>query len=348
MARDNKHIEQIEKQAYEWLSIMHSDCKTREEVKQFQIWIEADTRHKAVYDEIYSLWQELPNLQGVIDPDSYHYPKTRSFRQKFIPFEPGMGRQILAGLAGCLVLFAVAFVIFMQEPLIHTEGANDFATKTAEIREIGLPDNSMITLGALSAVEVNYSDKERRVELISGEAFFAVERNTAKPFVVTVADTEIRVLGTKFDVRRSRTGVRISVLEGKVEVMQTGSDDRHRTKSYIRTKQILKARERIRTEPDGGLSDIHSLRQSHPGAWRQGRLIYENAKLAEVISDADRYYSGNIIIDTEDLLEIAVSAAFRTDQIQEMMDTLSIVLPISVRKLSNGDIVIRRQDNSQG
>lgn len=327
---------------------MHSDCKTREEVKQFQLWLEADARHKVVYDEIYSLWQELPNLQGVTEPGSYHYPKPRSFWQKLIPFESGPSRQVMAGLTGCLVLLVVTLVIFMPGPLIHTEGTNDFATETAEIKEIRLADNSMITLGALSAVEVNYSDKERRVELISGEAFFAVERNTAKPFVVTVADTRIRVLGTKFDVRRSQAGVRISVLEGEVEVIQTGSDDRHRTKSYTRTKQILKARQGIRTEPDGVLSEIHSLRQSHPGAWREGRLIYENAKLAEVISDADRYYRGNIIIDTEDLLEIAVSAAFRTDQIQEMMDTLSIVLPISVRKLSNGDIVIRRQDNSQG
>lgn len=348
LARDKKHIERIEKQAYEWLSIMHSDCKTREEVKQFQLWLEADTRHKVVYDEIYSLWQELPDLQGVTEPGSYHYPETRSFWQKFISFEPGPSRQVLAGLAGCLVLFAVTIVTFMPERSIHTDGAKDFATETAEIREIRLPDNSMVTLGALSAIEVNYSDEERRVELISGEAFFAVERNTTRPFIVTVADNEIRVVGTKFDVRRSQAGVRISVLEGKVEVIQTSNDDRHQAKSHIVAKQILKAHERIRTEPDGRLSEIQSLRQSHPGAWREGHLIYENAKLAEVISDADRYYSGNIIIDTEDLLEISVSAAFRTDQIQEMMDTLSIVLPISVITLSNSDIVIRRKDNSQG
>ena len=81
--------------------------------------------------------------------------------------------------------------------------------------------------------------------------------------------------------------------------------------------------------------------------WRKGRLIYENASLSEVISDADRYFPGNIILDTEDLHDLPVTAAFRTDQIQEMMDTISIVLPVTARTLSNGDIVIRR-DNDRG
>ena len=346
MTTDNKNIERIEKQAYEWLSIMHSDCKTSEEVKQFQLWLEADTQHKVIYDDIYSLWFELPDLQGVTDPRSYQDLSDPGFWKKFISFE--LDRPALAGIAGCAGLLVIALVLFMNPASRTTQGDNNYFTQTAEIKEFQLPDTSMVTLGALSTIAVEYSAMERRVELISGEAFFSVERDVDRPFFVTAADTEIRVLGTIFDVRRSRTGVRVSVLEGKVEVVQTRKEDDHGSETRISTKRVLRAQERIRTESDGGLSDIQPVRQSRPGAWREGRLIYEDAKLSEVISDANRYYYGNITIDTEDLKGLALSASFRTDQIQEMMDTLSIVLPISTMELPNGDIAIRRSGNPDG
>lgn len=347
MANDDKKIEQIEKQAYEWLSIMHSDCKTPGEVKQFQSWLESDARHKMVYDEVYSLWSKLSDLQEVIEPESYQDLGTQHFWKEFISLKPKW--LILAGSIGCLVLLSVTLLTFVTLPSMPTGDRQDYFTQTSEIKEVILPDTSMVTLGALSSIEVEYSETVRRVGLISGEAFFSVKRNAARPFIVTVADAEIRVLGTKFDVRRSLAGVRVSVLEGKVTVTQTREEDLDGdgVKTRVKMQQVLLAHEKILAEPDGKLSEIQPIRYS-PGAWREGRLIYDNAKLSEVLSDADRYYRGNIIIDTEDLKQLPVSAAFRTDQIQEMMDTLSMALPLTTRKLSNGDIIIQRRDKPQG
>ena len=81
---------------------------------------------------------------------------------------------------------------------------DEFSTRTAEVREVTLHDESVVTLGALSAIESGFSAKLRgKVELLSGEAFFAVEKDENRPFVVHVGDAEVRVLGTKFDVRRN-------------------------------------------------------------------------------------------------------------------------------------------------
>ena len=330
MLNRKKSLTRIEKQAGEWLAVMRSDCKTAGEVEQFRAWLEADARHQAAYDEIYAHWLELSGLQGMIDPASYQEQGVPRAGQRFAAL--ALTRPALAA-AGLLLTVAFLFALTTRPPAPE---AGDYTTSTAEIKEVQLPDASQATLGALSAMEVAYSATERRVALIAGEAFFAVEPDAARPFVVVVADAEIRALGTKFEVRRSRAGVRVSVLEGKVEVMQT----------RLSAKRVLAAQERVRVEPSGRLSEIQLVRQSRPGLWRQGRLVYENATLSEVMSDADRYYAGNIIIDAEDLRTLPVSAAFRTDQIQEMMDALSLSLPISVRQLSNGDLVIRHWDNS--
>lgn len=331
MLNRKKSLTRIEKQAGEWLAVMRSDCKTAGEVEQFRAWLEADARHQAAYDEIYAHWLELSGLQGMIDPASYQEQGVPRAGQRFAAL--ALTRPALAAAAGLLLTVALLFALTARPPAPE---AGDYTTSTAEIKEVQLPDASQATLGALSAMEVAYSATERRVALIAGEAFFAVEPDAARPFVVVVADAEIRALGTKFEVRRSRAGVRVSVLEGKVEVKQT----------RLSAKRVLAAQERVRVEPSGRLSEIQPVRQSRPGLWRQGRLVYENATLSEVMSDADRYYAGNIIIDAEDLRTLPVSAAFRTDQIQEMMDALSLSLPISVRQLSNGDLVIRHWDNS--
>ena len=329
MLNRKKSLTRIEKQACEWLAVMRSDCKTAGEVEQFRAWLEADARHQAAYDEVYAHWLELSGLREMIDPASYQEQGAPRAGQRFAAI--ALTRPALAAAAGALLTVALLFALTMRPP-----AAGDYTTSTAEIKEVQLPDASQATLGALSAMEVAYSATERRVALIAGEAFFAVEPDAARPFVVVVADAEVRALGTKFEVRRSRAGVRVSVLEGKVEVTQT----------RLSAKRVLAAQERVRVEPSGRLSEIQPVRQSRPGLWRQGRLVYENATLSEVMSDADRYYAGNIIIDAEDLRTLPVSAAFRTDQIQEMMDALSLSLPISVRQLSNGDLVIRHWDNS--
>lgn len=331
MLNRKKSLTRIEKQACEWLAVMRSDCKTAGEVEQFRAWLEADARHQAAYDEVYAHWLELSGLRGMIDPASYQELGAPRAGQRFAAM--ALTRPAWAAAAGLLLTVALLFALTLRPP---SPAAGDYTTSTAEIKEVKLPDASQATLGALSAMEVAYSATERRVALIAGEAFFAVEPDAARPFVVVVADAEIRALGTKFEVRRSRAGVRVSVLEGKVEVTQT----------RLSAKRVLAAQERVRVEPGGQLSEIQPVRQSRPGLWRQGRLVYENATLSEVMSDADRYYAGNIIIDAEDLRTLPVSAAFRTDQIQEMMDALSLSLPISVRKLSNGDLVIRHWDNS--
>lgn len=350
---DEKNRDKIEKQAYEWLAVMNSDCKTPEEVKQFQSWLEADMQHVVIYDEIYALWSELSNLQGVIEPSIYQDLGDKGFWQKFLHFDfdkPALSGVVMStsvAFIGLSVFSIIALIVFSISQFDTSGRAGDYATKTAQIKAVNLPDTSVVTLGALSAMEVDYTASERRVELISGEAFFAVEHDAARPFVVTVADAEIRVLGTKFDVRRSSDGIRVSVLEGKVEVIQTLESEVNGVAKAVTNKKVLVAEERVRANPDGGLSEIQTIQRSLPGVWRDGRLIYENAKLSEVISDAERYYSGNIILDTDDLKDLPVSAAFRTDQILEMMDTLSVALPVSARKLSNGDIIIQRREKNR-
>lgn len=230
MAKNSRR--KIEKQAYDWLALMQSDCKTGEEQSQFQFWLDADVQHREVFEEVSSLWEDLGALRGELDASTYQHFGSDTLRDKIV-FAFGLRPAVLLSVFTVFVLVLLGFYIVPGSfPGITSD---DFSTSTAQIREIELDDDSVVTLGAQSAIEVDYSEGERRVELLSGEAFFDVERDETRPFVVDVGDAQIRVLGTKFEVRRSEQGVRVSVLEGKVEVIQSKKKE---INGVIEEKQI--------------------------------------------------------------------------------------------------------------
>ncbi|HWK73732.1 MAG TPA: FecR domain-containing protein, partial [Povalibacter sp.] len=66
------------------------------------------------------------------------------------------------------------------------------------------------------------------------------------------------------------------------------------------------------------------------GAWRSGRLVYVDARLMDVIADVNRYYDGRIELDAPQVGDLRLTVAFRTDQIDRMLDMLTRALPIQV------------------
>lgn len=306
---------------------MNSDGRTPGETARFQAWLRADPRHEDVYDRVRGVWGDLAALQD---------PAAAAEAAWAVPKRPARRRWLAAAAALCIATAAGLAAAYLTTATGPASGNGEVATQTAEIRDVTLPDGSIVTVGAQSAIEVHYTRGERRVDLMAGEAFFNVAKDPSRPFIVSTASAEIRVTGTQFDVRRADTALEVAVLRGRVEVRsrQGESAGRHR---------LLTSNQKIRIIPNTALPEPRELGHATPGAWRQGRLVYEDTRLSEVIADADRYYDGNILIDSQGLGDLMVSAAFRADQIDQMMQTLAAALPISVKKLSNGDILLRRK-----
>ncbi len=90
---------------------------------------------------------------------------------------------------------------------------------TSEVKTIYLSDGSEIILKSGSSIKYNenFNDKDRQVELI-GEAFFDVERNEEKPFIITTGELKTRVLGTSFNINSTNSTVYVTVSTGLVQV----------------------------------------------------------------------------------------------------------------------------------
>ena len=107
-----------------------------------------------------------------------------------------------------------------------------YSTGTGEQRSLALSDGSTVQLDSLSKIRIRYTEHERSVELLKGQALFHVAKDSTRPFIVHSGQTSVRAVGTQFDVRRNdsdagtpeflsherATTTVVTVVEGRVAV----------------------------------------------------------------------------------------------------------------------------------
>ncbi|WP_054530734.1 FecR domain-containing protein [Erythrobacter sp. SG61-1L] len=233
----------------------------------------------------------------------------------------------------CMMAIAVFGGAWMLRP-----ATPDFETRVAEIRDIPLKDGSLVTLGGHSALDVDFSHGERTVQLTRGEAFFSVSPDKNRPFVVLVGGQRIRVVGTKFNVNFDGDHVAVSVKEGVVQVAPdpVGSKPSAGSVVTLVAGQKLRAGGTARSLPE-------QLGGSEPGAWRSGHLDYHDTSLGEIIADARRYYPHPITITSASLAGERLTTSFSTSQVDQMLDTLPGILPVSVERMPDGSVTLRQK-----
>src|SRR5690606_1132157 len=130
------------------------------------------------------------------------------------PSEKKRGRRtsLLALAASILLMLTAAATtwLYLQRGV--------YSTAIGEHRSLALADGSTVDLNSRTRIRVRYDERERRIELVEGQALFGVAKDAARPFVVESNGTRIRAVGTQFDVYKRRSGTRVTVIEGTVAV----------------------------------------------------------------------------------------------------------------------------------
>lgn len=344
MSKHDTSSAMIEDQARDWLIRIRAGTPSGKECEAFDAWRSADPRHEAAIRNVETLWTNL----GTWDELAKMEPLDAfTLREHIVGLATGVAEHIrrLAprpAIGFSVAALAVAVIIGLN--MMRTAPVNlpmqQVTTQVAEIRDVTLPDSTVVTLGAKSTMEVVYTVDERRVMLASGDAFFSVVKDPDRPFFVIAGETSVRVIGTKFDVHIGPQLVRVSVLEGVVEVTQPTAEGGIQSGSPARSTQVLKAGQQITASRQGILEAVRDIGVSQPGAWRSGRLVYVDASLVEVIADANRYFDGRIELGSPELADLRLTASFRTDQIDQMIKMVATALSMSVDSTVPGVVVL--------
>ena len=368
MTTDND--EEIKATAREWLLRMSLASPTKLEGAQCAAWCAEDPRHAAAYRRFESIWHEAASLDEL-----------KFFAMLPLAQDPWW-RRMRANLVVHRLRWALSVALAVAIPgisLWNLLTPTHYATEIAEVRDIHLSDGSEVTLGARSSVSVGFRLHERRVSLTSGIAFFSVTRNPSRPFIVLVGDKEVRVVGTQFEIRRDPNSMRVSVVQGTVEVMQVPEREKATVPEALPTVRlaarvtqpaiatiphgpqitptvltptespeecILTAGHQVTAPFDGVIPNAEVMPREEPAAWRHGRQVYVDAPLKDIIADANRYSRAPIEIAGDGVANVRVSVTYPSDRIEEMVSVLSRSLSLKVEPREAGGIVLKASGSS--
>jgi transmembrane sensor len=183
------------------------------------------------------------------------------------------------------------------------------STERGERSLLLLPDGSRITLNSASSVQTNYSKEQRRVTLIRGQAFFAVAKDAARPFIVTAGSRQVVAVGTEFDVSLSERQLRVTLVQGKVRVV-AASQARPVAKAPA---EVSLAAGSAMTVMEGGSELIEPVDTAHALHWRDGKvnyIIFDEERLEDVVTEMNRYSAEQLMIADPSLEDRKVSGVF--------------------------------------
>lgn len=151
--------------------------------------------------------------------------------------------------------------------------------------QVILPDGTKVWLNAASSLKYPevFTGNERRVEL-TGEAYFEVAKNKAKPFHVKNHNQDVEVLGTHFNINSYMDDktIKTTLLEGSVQV------------SNGKSVKILKSGEQSIADGNGMIRLAANVDTDDETAWKNGLFQFNNANLKNILSQLERWYDINI------------------------------------------------------
>lgn len=294
--------------AVDWMVLLSSGNVAAADRARFEQWRQADSRHAEAWDTVNAAVKDsFAMLAG---------GEQRQAAGAALLTPPARRRMLRRALGLALAAGGVAALVDRQVPL-RTLTA-DLRTSTSERRAYTLSDGSELTLNARSAVDVDFSEGERRIRLRAGAVYARVAPDAARPFIVSTAEGEVQALGTVFSVTRGDEACTASVIEHSVQVRAGGQ------------RRVVQAGEGVRFDahglgqPDAALADA--------AAWHGGMLVVHDEPLGSVI-DALRAYRRGVIRISPSAARLRVLGAFPLDDTHRTLESLRQTLPIDIHAL---------------
>jgi transmembrane sensor len=242
----------------------------------------------------------------------------------------------LAGLAASLALAVGLAGWFTYQ---YETATTAYVAPASAPRDVRLPDGSVVHLNTRTDLRWSVRSSERRVALLEGEALFEVRHDPANPFVVTVGASEIRVLGTRFNVRRRKEEFVVTVLEGTVEVSQ----ERTFINARPGWKRTLRANQQLVCNDTGLVRDVYAAAGGNAAKWREGILEFENEPLANIVEDLGRYTDRQILVRDPHVAQLRVGGQLNVrSNINASLALLETLAPIVVHESGNTFVLLQR------
>ena len=186
-----------------------------------------------------------------------------------------------------------------------------------------------LNAGSALSYGSSFNETSREVSL-SGEAYFEVQHDAQAPFVVSTNGLDIKVLGTRFNIRNDDNDHRITtvLLEGAVKAYASGDE-----KAAVRLRPSQQLVFDTRT---GAMRLTDEPSADRSINWIDGRFCFEHDTFAEIVAELKRYYNVDIRFMDDALRSERFSGDFRVeDGIYHIMSVLQLTYKFTYKVVGN-------------
>lgn len=279
-----------DREAAEWHARLGTRTISLDTVQEFHSWRQAPA-NDAAYRRIEGQWDEAdklaedPEILAALKAAQQRGPKRRR-RRKATAAAVAIGAACALALGG---------VFFWQQRGVY-------ATNVGETRVITLADGSTVRLDTGSRLRVRLSGHQRRIELETGQAWFEVAHDPARPFIVFTDDAAITAVGTVFEVRRTAAETRVVLVEGLVDVRAPDAPAKA-PRRMAPNQEATVSRGATRLEPVNAKAST---------SWTEGKLTFQDTPLKEAVAEVNRYLAHPIVLDAPSAANTPVNGVFRS------------------------------------
>lgn len=307
-----------------------------EELMSLSEWIKENAENRKLFEDYGKAWNlteqsvidrkidldaEWSSLSGKInfeekrpEPKVINISATESTKK-------GTGKNWLKLAASLLILIASATFVY------YYFGNSRMVTITADagIREVTLPDGSVISLNQESTLEYPKTFRNKRIVRLEGEAYFKVAHDAGKPFVVKGNESNVEVLGTQFNVKTRNQ-------QGNMEVVLTSGKVSLYTDSSPSKKMILSPGDHAEVSPLKN-SIIRQLNTDmNYLAWKTRKINFDDSRMDQVIATLKSVYGVELQIKDPGLAECTVTASFDQQPLASVLNVITSTLDLKVQQ----------------
>jgi transmembrane sensor len=264
----------------------------------------ADEEETVIERELESMWEELEPLR--FDPSVLEF-RQAALRDGWLRRLPwhGLAAACAAVLVAMVALWLGGAISLAPKPA--EERFIHFASPAGQRSQLALADGSTVVLDVASAIDVSFGKDRRRIELRNGRAYFRVQPDALRPFVVSHGGKSVTAIGTEFAVDTTPRGVEVILTKGRVRVAGRSSSGDEQAVEMTSGYRLLAV-----GEADWRLSRADT---STLTAWIRGQLIFSEWTLGEIAKEMNRYSTRQVVIDDPQVAEERMSGVLNLGDI---------------------------------
>lgn len=339
---------EIRNQAAAWLVERDEGWDPSRET-EFNAWKSEDIRHELALRDLDATWNRLKRLRHLID-DPMLRPDPDMLSTGF---QKRRRRRTLLALASS---FAAAIVVALGiwGAFDHWVGketeatfVDTYSTHNNDYKQITLQDGSVMEMNANTQARINFSEEQRQIILLSGEAHFKVEKDKSRPFLVYACSVTVKAIGTEFNVQFDQDEIHVLVTEGRVSVIPL-PDEPSKTvdENFAWTVPELVAGDLATISKQGGhlvplMSKLEPEEKEEILAWKGPRLFFDATPLNEAVRQFNKHNSLQVKIEDDELQNLSIGGSFLVEDVEAFVRLLALDNSITVERTRPDELVLK-------